>query len=96
MKHIYLGAAGLAVLLLAGCGRGDDNPNQPSADERQALDNIAAKRDAEAETFDTSADSLVPAEGTAIEGNGIAPNSTAPVGNRAVPTGNSVNQAGPR
>jgi hypothetical protein len=61
MKNGYAGAALLAVMSLAACGRGEETKGQPSAEERRALDNIAAKQDAEAtETFDTSADSLVP------------------------------------
>jgi hypothetical protein len=74
MKLLQPGVAALAILLLAGCGRGDGTPGQPSAEERRALDNIAAKQDAEgAETFDTSPDSLVPAEGSAPAANEAAP-----------------------
>ncbi len=74
MKLLQPGVAALTILLLAGCGRGDNNPNMPTADERRTLDNIAAKQDAEAaETFDTSPDSLVPAEGSAPTANAAAP-----------------------
>jgi hypothetical protein len=72
MKRRNMIAAGLAAALVAGCGGGADNPGQPTADERRQLDNIAAKADADAQTFDTSADSLVPAEGTPAEVNGTA------------------------
>lgn len=86
MKSSVLGAAGLSLLLLCACGRGENNPGQPTAEERQALDNIAAKAD-EAETFDTSADSLVPNEGAADPagaGNGSAPaDRSAPAANLA-------------
>ena len=65
MKSSKLGAGGLAmILLVGGCGGGENSPDQPTAEERQKLDNIAAKAD-EAETFDTSADSLVLNEGAA-------------------------------
>lgn len=101
MKFAHAGAALLAVLTLAGCGRGEETKGQPSADERRALDNIAAAQDAQAaETFDTSPDSLVPAEGAAAaEGNGAAPtNSTA--GNAAAPApatnSAAANTAAPR
>lgn len=92
MRIMTIAAAGLALLLLGGCGRGQQNPNQPSADERSKLDNIAAKQDADAETFDTSPDSLVPA------GNDAAPanvSGAAPQTNGVVPA-NSTNQAAPR
>jgi hypothetical protein len=73
MKLLQPGAAVLAILLLAACGGGDSTPGQPSAEERRELDNIAAKQDAEgAETFDTSPDSLVPAEGGAPVGTNAA------------------------
>jgi hypothetical protein len=97
MKLLQPGVAALTILLLAGCGRGDSTPGQPSAEERRALDNIAAKQDAEgAETFDTSPDSLVPAEGAAAPANEIAPanaagsntlnaSTTAATGNTAAP-----------
>ena len=91
MKRGTIAAAGIALLLLAGCGRGQTDPNQPSADERSKLDNIAAKQDSQTETFDTSADSLVPANEAAVAGNGA---------NAAVPAGpapaNTANQAAPR
>lgn len=84
MKFAHPGAALLALLVLASCGRGEDTPGQPSADERRALDNAAAKLDAEgAETFDTSPDSLVPAEGAALETN-----------NAAAANGSAANTAG--
>ena len=74
MKLLRPGVAALTILLVAGCGRGDNNPNMPTADERRTLDNIAVKQDAEgAETFDTSPDSLVPAEGSASAANAAAP-----------------------
>jgi hypothetical protein len=97
MKFGHPGAALLALLILASCGRGEDTPGQPSADERRALDNIAAKQDAEAaETIDTSPDSLVPAEGALdanAAGNGAAANATA-----ATPAANNsaANAAAPR
>jgi hypothetical protein len=93
MKIAIAGAAAAALLALGGCGRGEENPNQPSADERRALDNIAAKQDADAETIDTSPDSLVPAEGSAIDANAAAPANGA-----AVPAGNSnaANTAAPK
>jgi hypothetical protein len=49
MKNGYAGAALLAVMSLAACGRGEETKGQPSAEERRALDNIAAKQDAEAD-----------------------------------------------
>jgi uncharacterized lipoprotein len=91
MKLLQPGLAALAILLLAGCGRGQDTPGQPTADERRSLDNAAAKLDENAETFDTSPDSLVPAEGSAAAANDAAPaNAAAPAavnaaGNEAAP-----------
>ena len=77
MKFVFAGAALLAVLSLAACGGGEETKGQPSAEERRALDNIAAKQDAEAaETFDTSPDSLVPAEGAAADANAASANET--------------------
>lgn len=81
MKSSRIGAAGSALLLLCACGGGGNSPNQPTAEERQKLDNIAAKAD-EAETFDTSADSLVLNESAADAGNASA------VGNDSAPAGN--------
>lgn len=81
MKHIKILAAGPALLLLASCGGGDTPAGQPSAEERRALDNIAAKQDADAaaaETFDTSPDSLIPAEGAAADGNAASGNAATP------------------
>ena len=95
MKLGRIGIAGLALVLIAGCGRGENTPGQPSADERRALDNAAAKLDAQAETFDTSADSLVPADGEAA---GNAAVGTPPVANGAAPVvaNSSMNGAVPR
>ncbi len=78
------------LLLLAGCGRGEETPGQPSADERRSLDNVAKKLD-DQQTIDTSPDSMVPADEGAVTGNGAAP---APV----VPPApiNSSNTAAPR
>jgi len=92
MTLMKLGPVGFALLLLAGCGGGESTPGQPSAEERRALDNIAAKQDAESQTFDTSADSLVPANEAAIEGNGASPNAgeAAPA---AAPNGSAGNGA---
>lgn len=88
MKRVTIGAAAtFAMLALSGCGRGEETPGQPSADERQKLDNIATKLD-DAGTFDTSADSLVPANEAASQGNGVvaAPaNTAAPAANGAAP-----------
>jgi outer membrane biogenesis lipoprotein LolB len=97
MKNIHRSAvAALATLMLTGCG-GSDNPNQPSADERKALDDIARKQDQEQkdQTFDTSADSLVPSEGAvqpADEANAAVANSPAAVD----AAGNSTNVAAPQ
>jgi hypothetical protein len=95
MNYLKLGAAGLALLLLGGCGRGEGNPDQPSAEERQKLDNVAARLDEE-QTFDTSADSLVLNEGAAqvTPGNGQAP--AAPAANGAATSTNASNSAAPR
>lgn len=67
MKRIIHAAAALALLSLAACGGGEGDPNQPSAQERQQLDDIARKQDEaqKDQTFDTSADSLVINEGAA-------------------------------
>ena len=85
MRHANRAAAGLAVLLLAACGRGN-NSDQPSADERKAIDDIARKADQEqqGQTFDTSADSLVLNESVAdlpTEANVAVVNEAANVGN---------------
>ena len=96
MKIGYAGAALLAVMSLAACGGGEETKGQPSAEERRALDNIAAKQDAEAaETFDTSADSLVPAEGAEADANAANaadPNAAAP----APSVANSANTVAPQ
>lgn len=85
MKSSVIGA-GLALLLLGACGRGENNPNQPTSEERQKLDNIAAKAD-EAETFDTSADSLVLNEGAADAADAQSPQ---PANGSAPATGNAA------
>ena len=99
MKFARTGSALLATLILAACGGGEETKGQPSAEERRALDNIAAKQDAEAaETYDTSADSLVPAEGAAAaEANAAADGADANA-SAATPATNSVdaNSAAPR
>ena len=88
MKSINLGraglaATGLALLLLSGCGGGESSSDQPTSEERRKLDNIAAKAD-EAETVDTSPDSLVLNEGAADAGNtSAADGSPPPPGNGA-------------
>ena len=91
MKLARPGAALLAILILAACGRGEENKDQPSADERRKLDEAAAKLDGEAETFDTSPDSLVPAQGAAADGNGVAANGT--TANTAAPAPAANNSA---
>jgi hypothetical protein len=74
MKRLILAGAGCALLLVAGCGRGDENPGGVTAKERQELDNAAALIE-DSQTFDTSADSLtlneasVPPAGNAQMGN---------------------------
>jgi hypothetical protein len=73
MKFAHAGAALLAASALASCGGGESTPGQPSAEERRQLDNAAAKLDENAETYDTSPDSLVPAEGSAAAANEAAP-----------------------
>ena len=90
MNRIGLTAGVASLLLLAGCGRGDETPGQPSADERAKIENIAKKLD-DQPIVDTSPDSMVPAEEEAATGNGAAP---APV----VPPAplNSANTAAPR
>lgn len=97
MRARGLGPAGFALLLLAGCGGGETTPGQPSAEEQQKLDNIAAKQDAELQaepqTFDTSADSLIPAEGAAGEGNQVAGNEAAQAPDTSV-NSSQVNAAG--
>ncbi len=91
MKLARHGAGLLAVLVLSGCGGGEETKGQPSADERRALDNIAAKQDAEAaETFDTSPDSLVPANGAAADANAAGANEA----NAAAPAPGGVNSTG--
>lgn len=89
MKTIIFAAAGLSMMLLAGCGRGQDNPDQPSADERSKLDNIAATRDQREETFDTSPDSLKPAD----DDPAATINTPAPASDAG---SNGANQAAPR
>ena len=80
------------LLLLPGCGRGENTPGQPSADERKKLDDIAHKRDEEQGTFDTSPDSLVPAEEDAGASNEAAP---VPANAQTSPA-NTANAAAPR
>lgn len=98
MKLLQPGVAAVTILLLAGCGRGESTPGQPSAEERRALDNIAAKQDAEgAETFDTSPDSLVPAEGSANVANEAAPaNAAAANTQNGSANANAANAVAPR
>jgi len=86
------------MLLLAGCGERESTPGQPSAEERQALDNIAAKQDAEMQqqTFDTSPDSLVPTNDAAIEGNGATANASAGEAALAPRASGAGNAAQPR
>ena len=98
MKFARPGAALLAILILAACGRGDENKDQPSADERRKLENHAAKLDGESETFDTSPDSLVPAQGTGADGNAAAANGTAPepATPAAAANNSAANTAAPR
>lgn len=90
MIRIGVAAALTSLLLLSGCGRGDETPGQPSADERAKIENIAKKLD-DQPIIDTSPDSMVPAEEGAVAGNGAVP---APV----VPPAplNSANAAAPR
>jgi len=90
MNFTKVAPAGLAFFLLAGCGQGETTPGQPTAEERRALDNHAAKHDAELQqqTFDTSPDSLVPANEAAIEGNGATANAAA--GEAAPAAGNAA------
>ena len=90
MIRIGLTATLTSLLLLSGCGRGEETRGQPSADERAKLDNVAKRLDDQG-TIDTSPDSLVPADEGAAIGNGAAP---APV----VPPAplNSANSAAPR
>jgi len=94
MKFTTKGAAAAALLLLAGCGGNDAPQGQPSAEEREALDNIAAKADAEAETFDTSADSLVPAEGSVAASNQASDDAAVEGANASSPDG--AEEAPPR
>ncbi len=89
MIRIGLSAAIATLLLLPGCGRGDETPGQPSADERRALDNVAKRLDDQG-TIDTSPDSMVPAEEAPVTGNSAAPTPVVP------PTANSTNAAAPR
>lgn len=88
MKFGRIAAAGVALLLLGGCGGGQERAGQPSADENEKLDNIAGKLDNE-ETFDTSPDSLVPADENGPAGNAVQPanaaNQAAPAANQAQP-----------
>jgi hypothetical protein len=72
MTRTSLAVAVLGLMLLPGCGRGENTPGQPSADERAKIDNIARKLD-EQSTFDTSPDSLVPAEEGATIANQATP-----------------------
>lgn len=72
MIRIGLTATLTSLLLLSGCGRGDETTGQPSADERAKLDNVAKRLDDQG-TIDTSPDSLVPADEGAVTGNGTGP-----------------------
>lgn len=88
MMRASLAAALAGLMLLPGCGRADNTPGQPSADERKKLDDIARKRDEEQGTFDTSPDSLVPAEDGAGASNGMVPapaDAQTPAANAATP-----------
>lgn len=80
------------LMLLPSCGRGENPAGQPSADERKKLEDIARKRDEEQSTFDTSPDSLVPAE----EGAGASSGATASGANVSAVPANSANAATPR
>jgi hypothetical protein len=83
MKREAVAAAGLALLLLAGCGRGEQRSDQPTAEENEKLDGIAGKVEQEQDgttTFDTSPDSQIPVEApsggnnqAAAPANGVAP-----------------------
>lgn len=90
MNRIGLSAALAGLLLLPGCGGGEETPGQPSADERRALDNVAKRLDDQG-TIDTSPDSLIPADEGAVAGNAAAPAPVAPTG-----PANSANGAAPR
>lgn len=90
MNRIGATAALASLLLLSACGRGDETPGQPSADERRSLDNVAKKLDDQG-TIDTSPDSMVPAEEGPVAGNGAAPDPVA-----APAPVNSANAAAPR
>lgn len=60
-----IAAAAAALIMVGACGGPEENAGQPTADEREKLDNIATKLDDE-QTFDTSADSLIPADNPGI------------------------------
>lgn len=93
MKIRYgMAATGACLLLLAGCGGGNDTPGQPSADERGSLDNVAKKLD-DQQTIDTSPDSMVPADEAAVTGNGAAATPASPPSNSASPAANASNGA---
>lgn len=90
MIRIGLTAALTGLLLLSGCGRGEETAGQPSADERRSIDNIAKKLD-DQPVVDTSPDSMVPANEAAPGGNG-----TAPAPDPAASPANRSNAAAPR
>jgi hypothetical protein len=62
MRRLAVTAAMAPLLVLAACGRGDDKAGGLTAEENRQLDNAA-------EMLDTSPDSLVPADNSAL-GNG--------------------------
>jgi hypothetical protein len=62
MRRIVAAAAMSSLLALGACGRGDDKSGGLTADENRQLENAA-------EMLDTSPDSLIPADNTAL-GNG--------------------------
>lgn len=87
MKRARFGASLLILIALAACGRGGETPGQ-TADERRQLDNVAERMEREQGTFDTSPDSLVPADEGASGGNAAPPplaNASAPAANNGQP-----------
>lgn len=92
VKRQALTAAGLALLLLTSCGRGEERGDQPTAEESERLDDIAGKVEEEqdgTDTFDTSPDSAIPVE--VPPANGQAASQAAEPANTAAP----VNAAQP-
>lgn len=99
MRQLTMVAAASALLILGGCGRGEERAGQPSAEEAEKLDNLAGKTESQdgTDVFDTSADSKVPANvvvaepgpGAATENAAGAPAANAqvaaPAGNQAAP-----------